>query len=370
MKRPRVLFVSHVLDGSGAPRSLLHLLEHFPGREKFEFRVLGLRRTDLVEEFGAVAEKVEVITPSPPGSLPAKGFERLRSLPRLFSRLREARPDLVFVNSAANSRVILLSRLLGYRVWVFVHEFDDGFVFLPKLRRKALRLAEKVFVTNRLQLRWLREEVGYSGPVRIVPNIVVAPSQRVPPPRVFLDFRGRFPFLAATMGFFSRIKGWDLLLRIAETLRGDPGVGFAMIGDFPREDEKEAFLQGLKGRGLAERFFFTGLVKSVWPYLSAADCVLITSRSETFSRVALEAMSCGVPVVAFEVGSLREVFPPGYPFLVPPFDCKLFAAKILEVRNLSREELSSMRAAFAGHVRRFSPERVAPLFAKEFEELL
>ena len=42
-------------------------------------------------------------------------------------------------------------------------------------------------------------------------------------------------------------------------------------------------------------------------YYSAADVLLFTSIAENFPLVILEAMSCGLPIVAFDVGGVKEV---------------------------------------------------------------
>ena len=55
----------------------------------------------------------------------------------------------------------------------------------------------------------------------------------------------------------------------------------------------------------------------VRPFLAAASLVLVPSRAETFGLVALEAMSVGTPVVAFQVGNLVALLGPAGQ-LVPP----------------------------------------------------
>ena len=51
---------------------------------------------------------------------------------------------------------------------------------------------------------------------------------------------------------------------------------------------------------------YTGLQRDVTPFLRAADLLLVTSLCESFCLVALEAMACGVPVLATRVGGVPE----------------------------------------------------------------
>ena len=67
-------------------------------------------------------------------------------------------------------------------------------------------------------------------------------------------------------------------------------------------------------------------------FYSAADVVLVPSRSESFGLVALEAQACGTPVVAARVGGLPFVVDDGETgFLVDGHDPKAHAARVLDV---------------------------------------
>lgn len=368
-KKKKVLFISHVLDGSGAPRSLLYLLRFFPeeARSHYLFYLLGLRRKELLPSFQELCEEARVITASSPQTLPGKALERLQSLPAIWRYLKQVVPDLVFINSAANSRALFLSRLAGYRTWVYVHEFDEGFVKLARLRRKAILLSERALVTNPLQITWLRKEVEFKGPVEILPN-ALPPLSPPPPPKdpAFLAFRKRYSFLLGMAGYISRLKGWDLFLEVIKGFLPYGEMGFVVVGDFVNPSEKMAFLKEVEALGLGERFYLTGLKEDALPYLGCLDCVAITSRSETFSRVALEAMACGVPVVSFRVGSIKAVFPQGYPYLVPPFEVEKFVRCVKEIKELKdRTPLEKMLKARA---RLFEAPRIAKRFARMLKE--
>jgi len=68
-----------------------------------------------------------------------------------------------------------------------------------------------------------------------------------------------------------------------------------------------------------------------WVY-SAADVLLMPSRSESFGLAALEAQACSVPVVAASVGGLRHVVEDGVTgFLVEGHEPSLYAERLLQI---------------------------------------
>jgi D-inositol-3-phosphate glycosyltransferase len=84
--------------------------------------------------------------------------------------------------------------------------------------------------------------------------------------------------------------------------------------------------------GISERVTFSGPLphrELPWVY-SAADVLLMPSRSEAFGLAALEAQACGVPVVAADVGGLPHVVDGGG-VLVPGHEPARYADALLDV---------------------------------------
>jgi N-acetyl-alpha-D-glucosaminyl L-malate synthase BshA len=99
----------------------------------------------------------------------------------------------------------------------------------------------------------------------------------------------------------------DVVRIFAAINREVPSVLF-MIGDGPERTgaEEEARLLGVE-----RSVFFLGKLDSVAPLLASADLFLLPSLNESFGLSALEALACGVPVVATHVGGLPEVIREG-----------------------------------------------------------
>ncbi|HEX6982328.1 MAG TPA: N-acetyl-alpha-D-glucosaminyl L-malate synthase BshA [Balneolaceae bacterium] len=77
-----------------------------------------------------------------------------------------------------------------------------------------------------------------------------------------------------------------------------------LVGDGPDRHRAEERCREL---GICDQVRFLGKQDRVEEVLSIADLFLIPSGSETFGLAALEAMSCGVPVISSNIGGLPEV---------------------------------------------------------------
>ena len=74
--------------------------------------------------------------------------------------------------------------------------------------------------------------------------------------------------------------------------------------------------------------------KRVKDLITGFDLFWLTSRAEGLPTTILEAMSCGLPVVATDVGSVHEVVKDGVTgFVVPPKDCKALARAVSTLLN-------------------------------------
>ena len=218
---------------------------------------------------------------------------------------------------------------------------------------------ERELAHRHLRRRRDRVQVIYNG----VPDC----THDEPDPRL-LAFRGEEP-LAGVVAVLRPQKDPLLAVRAAASLaRGGRLVGrLAIVGKGELQGEVQEEILKL---GVAERVRWFSFQGQVGPCLSALDLLVLPSAWEALPLAALEAMSCGLPVLATNVGGVPEAVEDGVTGrLVPPGDAPALATALAEMlgdRELRRRFGRAGRAAFE---RRF---RVGPMIdavAALYEEL-
>lgn len=121
----------------------------------------------------------------------------------------------------------------------------------------------------------------------------------------------------------------DLATLIDACAQLGPEYFLCMVGDGP---ERYALERRVRERNVAARVRFVGAVSDVRPYYYAADVFVLTSRSEGMPNAVLEAMACGLPIVASHISVMRAIVRDACEgYLVAPGDVQGFARAIRTV---------------------------------------
>lgn len=153
----------------------------------------------------------------------------------------------------------------------------------------------------------------YAKRVVVIPNSLDTSETEAAVPRCWRD-ELNWPQDRLIIGFCGRlavIKGADILIDAAAMLVQQwHDIGVVLVGD----GEERGQLQALVTQaGIEKRVYVAGRVprEGIYSAIKGFDIAVVPSREEGFGLSALEAMACGVPVVASHVDALSEIINDG-----------------------------------------------------------
>ena len=132
------------------------------------------------------------------------------------------------------------------------------------------------------------------------------------------------------MGSLEERKGFDTLIRAFYAVtKTDDSVNLVILGEGSKRRELESLIARLR---LQTRVFMPGFVTNPFPILKNAQVFVLSSVVEGLPNVLIQAMACGVPVVATDCPSgPQEILEGGkWGYLVPVGDANSMASAILE----------------------------------------
>jgi glycosyltransferase involved in cell wall biosynthesis len=295
-------------------------------------------------------------------------FARSRTeLARVAAEARRLRIDVI--NSHTTSAHIfgmLLARAYGYRNVATCHEMH----LQPHwwLHDRVIVASERV---ARFQRRWNRVPASR---IDVVPNFVA--ETRMGSTASAEEVRaglGVSPgaFLVTVVGEVSWRKSQHRLVRVLPRLLA-AGVDVHLLLAGPvRADYRPRIEREILRQGLAGRVTLAGRRSDVEAILTASDCSCLPSRSEVMPLGILESLACGVPVVATDVGGVRECVRHGIDgFVVPVNRDRPLAAAILALAldpHLRRRMADAARIAART---RFSTEACLPAILASYRRAL
>lgn len=130
-----------------------------------------------------------------------------------------------------------------------------------------------------------------------------------------------------TVGRLTAVKGQEVLIRAAcELLQRGERIFVLLLGEGELQCELEALALQL---GIAGKMRFLGWRPDVAHVLAACDIFCLPSRNEGMGKALVEAMATGLPVVASDIGGIKDIVRPGENgFLIPVGDVQALAEAI------------------------------------------
>jgi len=221
---------------------------------------------------------------------------------------------------------------------------------------------------------WLRNEtVRIFGvqrrEMRVIPNFV--DTDRFAP-NGSPEFRNRFAEdgekLIVHASNFRPVKRVCDAVRAFSLIRDRVPARLVLVGDGPELPRAVELAEEL---GIKRNVVFAGQIEAVDALLGVADLFLLPSEFESFGLAALEALSCGTPVIASRSGGLAEVVTEGESgHLVEVGDYREMARHGGDLLADDEKHARFSAAARDSVVSRFPEEEVVTMYEKFYEEVL
>jgi glycosyltransferase involved in cell wall biosynthesis len=297
--------------------SFIELLPSLSDRD-FEFTFVLPRNMATKVSGRLVGHRVEVVDSG--GSI-----SRDREIARIVRRLALEGTEIIHANSTSAARGAVLASLIA-RIPVLVH-----------LRNSRLSRGERLFLRLSSlppsKVKFVAVSKGAAEAAgSIAERCMIIPDPVSAGPRRSVRSLSAPPRIGIVANMLPT-KGLDLFVDVSLLLR-DQEITWEVFGSAGNEPitapfvaEQRARLAGSNGAGTV---LFRGIVPDLKAHLPELDLMLITSRRESFSRVAVESMLAGLPIVAPLIPGLSETIDGGRYAVTYEPENPADAARVLE----------------------------------------
>jgi glycosyltransferase involved in cell wall biosynthesis/peptidoglycan/xylan/chitin deacetylase (PgdA/CDA1 family) len=247
----------------------------------------------------------------------------------------------------------LIARKLHKPLIIKVHGSDINILSRYPLRRAMMTHAFQQAHTIIAVTQDLRVKITAMGipaeKILVIPN-GIDPQLMYPMDKINCRNVLSLPLdkkIVCYIGNLVGVKGIDLLIKAFFLLKKEEDIFLAVVGDGPL---KPQLLAQVGEQGMTDRIRFFGVQKhdQIPLFMNAADIHCLPSRQEGCPNVVLEAIACGRPVVATQVGGVPEIIvSENLGITVPPENPELLANALKEALSRSWDHQGIHQAAKA-----------------------
>ncbi len=301
------------LYAGGAERSMLKLAGGIAARGYQVDLVLARAEGPFLTEVPASVRLVDL-----------RAHRVLTGLPALVNYLHREHPTVLLSALHANIIALLARRVAGVRTRVVISErntlsreaehyaSDLRMRLMPQLARRFYPWADDIVAVSQGVANDLAQTAGIPRDrIRVIYNPIVTPelTEKVHAPLEHPWFKPGEPPVILSVGRLSAQKDFSTLVLAFARVRQNQPAHLLILG----EGEERSALEALIGQlGLNQDVSLPGFVANPYPYIARASLFVLSSRWEGLPGVLIEALYCGVPLIATDCPSgPREILANG-----------------------------------------------------------
>jgi glycosyltransferase involved in cell wall biosynthesis len=297
-------------------------------------------------------------------------LQDVRSFSELRQTLRKIRPDIISTHSTKAGFIgRIAGKMLGIPTLFTAHGwgFTDGrpplqaFAFWAVERTTAAWAARIITVCESDRVAAVRTRLTSSERLITIHNAM---------PDVDETLRARPGNSPARLIMVARLSHWKDQPTLLQALAGLKDLDWQLefVGDGPLRGQLEELVQTL---ALASRVTFLGFRRDVPQRLAEAQLFLLISKWEGFPRSILEAMRAGLPVVASDVGGVKESVVDGTTgFVIPRGDALRLRECLRQLITNSDLRVTMGQAGRTRYEEKFTFDRLVERTTKVYESVL
>lgn len=343
----KITVISHTSELYGAPKSLIPILEIL--NKEFIVDVITFGEEGLPQKLNELSIPCRVI--------PLVKYNRKSIISRIMYNIQKRwgdyyftntvkkllqsnKPDLVYVNTVSRGAPLIAANKLCLPVAIHVRESVLYFNRSKRVDRRRINAVvniPQVYFTVSNSTRDLVIDNGVS------PEKIFAVHSGLDLTIFTPDNSFKVNNSIGFLGNITERKGITEYLEISkELIKSNKNLTSFVIGGDLNSIRLKNIIHDIKEKGFKDNFTFTGKINNVVDYYRKMEVFCLTSREEPFARVLIEAMACGLPVVAFDTGGVSELVEDGVNgYIIPKGDITQYIEKLkqlLKDKNL-REEM-------------------------------
>ncbi len=238
-----------------------------------------------------------------------------------------------------------------------------------EITRFSISASDAITAVSRFLELETKRTFKIDRPIRVIHNFVDCNEFR---PFRNEEMRARFAGaddkIIVHVSNFRKVKNLPVVIDVFAEVRRRHPAKLLLVGDGPELASVEKLVAD---RGLTPDVFYLGDQEFIANILPVGDVFLLPSEHESFGLAALEAMSCGLPVVASNIGGLHEVIQNGETgYLFDPHDVRGMSEVIIGLFDDEQRRRDVGLKARERAKRDFGKDKIVGEYVSLYEDLL
>ena len=338
--------VLHLISGGdtgGAKTHIFTLMKGLSG--KVESKIICFIKDTFYDEAKKRGIDIEVY--------PQEKRSDLSVVSKLSDEINNGKYDLVHAHGArANFICMFLKKKIHVPMVTTIHsdymlDFKDSFyknLIYTTLNKMALKKFDHYICVSDNFKKMLEDRGFDKKKIHVLYNGIDTEEKiEYIPKTAFLEkykinYNGEL--LVGIAARLDKVKDHETFIKACkETLEVNPDIIFLIAGD---GDEKKKLEEMAKSYNIEKNIYFLGFVRDKYSFMNAIDINVLTSISESFPYVILEAALLSVPTVSTKTGGIPEIVKDDYTgYLFPVRNYKALSRYLLDLYD-NREKLKEL----------------------------